>query len=320
MADVDWGSVESRLRERAAQKGVSYDQSDLEGVQRQMGYDRNAGRNVEDFVNEAFSRYDQRAGNTPGDLANDSSQRSGNLDPNYNPSDNTQEEIDAAYRPAYGQAQEQRGQSASVAPGGEWGQMVGSGSGGPSSGPGSSAAYEENKQRSDALYNTLLDRSRQSLNISRTDPAVRGQADAFAAQQMRGMRNQMSDLAESSGPYAQGFLRGEQRMANERYGATTGAFEAELMNRELGARRQEIQDALSQMGGQLSADQQLSLQRELGLGGLGVQRELGLGGLNNDLLRTMLQNQQFYSNLGLQGRTQDDYYDLVRRGHLGNGF
>lgn len=197
------------------------------------------------------------------------------------------------------------------------------------------AAETERKAKGDALYGTLMDRAKQSLAVDRTDPGIRSQADAFSAQQMRGMRNQMSDLAESAGPYAQGQLRNEQRMANERYGATTGAFEAELMNREVAARRNEISDALGQMGGMLSADQQMGIQRELGLldsglrdRGLDIQRQLGFGDLGLRGRQIDNQNNQFYSNqrtmndqflaqLGLNAEDRGRYWDAIYSGILG---
>lgn len=223
------------------------------------------------------------------------------------------------------------------------------------------AREAELKTRRDALFTQLQGRAQQALTVTPEDPIIKGQVDSYRAEQERALRNLRSDAAEGGAA-----LRPTQnRMAGERVAQGVASMQAELMARELSARRGEIADALSSMGGLLSADQQVGLQRELagldslirqqqagisnreldirrelglgdlglkrelGLGDLGlrrdlgfseldVQRELGLGGLSNELLRTMLQNQQFYSDLGLRNRTQDDYYDLVRRGRIGN--
>jgi len=65
--------VEKRLRGAAQSLNVSYDQSDLEGVLRNAGYDAaHLGSTerymaaVEKFVGEAENNYRQRAGNVPG--------------------------------------------------------------------------------------------------------------------------------------------------------------------------------------------------------------------------------------------------------------
>lgn len=201
------------------------------------------------------------------------------------------------------------------------------------------ARAAEEKARRDALFGQWQTRAQQSLNVTPEDPAVRGQVENYRAEQERMLRNSLSDAAESK----DGLGDTRRRMAAERVGQNVGSFQSELMSRELSSRRAEIADALSSMGGLLDANQQAGLQRELanldnaikqyqlgisdrdldlrsglGFGDLGLRRELGMGGLNNDLMRIMLQNQQFYGDLGLRGRTQDDYYDLVRRGRLGN--
>lgn len=119
----------------------------------------------------------------------------------------------------------------------------------------------ERKARADSLYQQLQGRAQQSLAIDRNDPIIRAQADAFSANQERATRNYLGDLAERSGPLAN--LQGQQRIAAERLGQATGGFEAELLGRELSARRSEIADALNSMRGILSGDQQAELQREL---------------------------------------------------------
>lgn len=177
----------------------------------------------------------------------------------------------------------------------------------------------ETKARADALYGRLDQRANQGLNVSADDPIISGQVNAFRAEQERARRNDISDLAERAGPLAN--IRGEQRIAAERVGQGTSAFQAELLARERGRIADEISQALAMQGSLLSGDQQrglterlaaldqairesgvglqnqsLGLQRDLGFADLGLRRDLGFGGL--DLQRT----------LGLGGQ------DLTRRG------
>lgn len=156
------------------------------------------------------------------------------------------------------------------------------------------AAAAANKQRSDALYAQLQEGARQSLNIDRNDPIIRQQADAFSANQERARRNYISDTAEAAGPYAN--IQGEKRMASERYGAETGAFEAKLYGQELMARRAEIADRLKMMAGMLSGEQIQALQRDLALMDQQIKEQqvaMGLRGQDLD-------NDQFLRDLALK--------------------
>jgi hypothetical protein len=172
------------------------------------------------------------------------------------------------------------------------------------------AADAERKAKADSLYNTWLGRSQQALNIDRNDPIIRQQSDAYAANEERSRRNYISDVAEGAGPL--GNLRGEERMAAERMGQRTGNFEAELVGRELQTRRNEIAQALGQMGNMLSADQQAGLQRELAILDQSI-REQGLAlqgrGLDQDLERALMANNQFYADLGLRAENQYNYWN-----------
>jgi hypothetical protein len=193
-----------------------------------------------------------------------------------------------------------------------------------------SVDFDTNTQRRDDLYKLLHERATQSTSLSPDDPAIKQQLDAFRSEQERSKRNYISDNAERSGPYAN--TRGETRMANEQVGQQNSAFQAQLMSRELTQRRDEIQQALSGLSGQLTSDQQANLQRELGLldnsirmqslassdalgnRGLDIQSLLGNRNADTDLLRAMMQNQQFYSDLGLRGENQFNYWNDPMRG------
>ena len=182
----------------------------------------------------------------------------------------------------------------------------------------------QNTGRNNDLYNLLQQRATQSLAVDRNDPIIRAQADAYAANQERARRNYPDDVAEKSGPYAN--LQGEQRMAAERYGQSTGAFEAQLLGNELSARRNEIAQSLESMRGLLTTDQQIQLQRELGLldqvikqQNIGLQQQsIGLQQqqLGQDWQKAMLQNDQFLRQLGLNDWDRQMYYDALNRGLL----
>lgn len=162
--------------------------------------------------------------------------------------------------------------------------------------------------RNDALYTQLLARAQQSTNVDRNDPAVRAQADAYAANEERSRRNYISDIAERSGPQAN--IRGEQRMASERVGQRTGAFEAQLVARELQTKRDEISQALEGLQGRITEDQRLALQRELGLLDAAIRQQLGQAGIGIQQGQLDLGK----ANLGLEAEQQASYWDWIRQG------
>lgn len=111
------------------------------------------------------------------------------------------------------------------------------------------------------LFNLLMGRAQQSLNINPNDPIIRNQIDNYAAQQERGRRNYLQQVAEQAGPGAN--TSAEARASAEQVGQGTSAFSAQIGQNELNARRQEIQNALSGASGLLTTQQQLALQEEL---------------------------------------------------------
>lgn len=140
--------------------------------------------------------------------------------------------------------------------------------------------------RTDQLYQMLLGRAGESLNISPNDPIISGQVAAFEAADTRSQRNYLADLAESEGPNAN--IGMEKRMTSEKIGQDTAGFQAELMGRELTARRQEIQQSLSQMGQFLSEQERLDLQNQLAI----MDNLLGQAGLQQGAYQ-FDQNNQF---------------------------
>lgn len=174
--------------------------------------------------------------------------------------------------------------------------------------PGGGGTGGSGNGRWDELYNELMTRSKQGLAVNRNDPALRAQADAYAANEERARRNHLGDIAERSGPYAN--LRGEQRMGFERMGQRTGAMEAELVGREIAARRQEIAQALQSRQGMLTFEQQQALQRELAAMDNAIrQQQIGLQGqsINN-------QNSQFLAQLGFNVNDRSSYWDWIKSG------
>ena len=115
--------------------------------------------------------------------------------------------------------------------------------------------------RANELYEMLLGRVKQGLDVDRTSPTIRQQVDPYAAQQERAMRDYLAQVAEREGP--RGNITSERRMAAERMGQATGLLESQLIGREITARRQEISDALTQMGNLLTEEQRIAMQKEL---------------------------------------------------------
>lgn len=164
--------------------------------------------------------------------------------------------------------------------------------------------------RVEQLYNMLLSRAQQGTAIDRNDPIIRAQSDAYGANAERARRDYLGDVAEKSSPYAN--MQGEQRVTAEKLGQDTGAFEAELMGRELTSRRSEIAQALQQMQGLLTQEQQFSLTQELSrLDNAIKQQQLGL-----QSQQMGQQNDQFMRNLGLQEWDRTNYWDALRSGLL----
>lgn len=146
--------------------------------------------------------------------------------------------------------------------------------------------------RNQSLWNMLMDRSGQSLIPTANNPVIKAQTDAFRAEQERGARNYLNDIAEQNGPFANNST--EARMAHEKAAQNTATMQGQLLQNEVSARRTEIAQALQEMGALLSDDQRLALQKELAY-------------LNND---------QFLRNLGLEAEDRASYWDAIRSGRI----
>lgn len=163
------------------------------------------------------------------------------------------------------------------------------------------SAISQRDPRSDDLYNLLMGRAKQGLNVDPNDPIIKGQTDAYSANNQRAQRSYLSQAAEHSGPNAN--LEGVGRSIAEQGAQATGGLQASLMQNELTSRRNEIQQALQESGSLLTSDQQLQLQRELGL----IDANLKQQGINSN-------NDQFTAQLGLNKDNMSNYWDWLRSG------
>lgn len=158
-----------------------------------------------------------------------------------------------------------------------------------------------------ALFDMLMGRAKQSLKVDPNDPILRGQSDAYSAQQTRHGRQYLKELAERSGANAN--IDAEGRMVAEKAAQSSAGFEANLMQQELTSRRQEIKDALAGAAGLLTAEQQLQLQMELKQ--LDQQADLYKFGVNSnqregEFARNLIQRQsEFDRDLGQRAYEYD---------------
>ena len=295
MADTyDWSGAESSLKQKA---GQFYDPSMLEDLKRNTSYGAGDSGPSQSSVDDWTTR-----------LANKASLRGSN-------------EVNSTYQ-ANGQGGTTTGPTGNVNYGGTFGGGAGAGGNGDIASllrqmmSQQSEAAAANKAKGDALYGQLSARAGQSLNIDRNDPIIRAQSDAFSAQQERSRRQYLNAAAERGGQFAN--LQGERRMTAENAGQATGGFEAQLMGRELTSRRDEIQQALNGMQGQLTADQQLQLQKQLGLLNNAIQQQaVNTGQYNAVTGRTGTQNTY---DLGQQQIGLNSWQAMQDRYQQGAGF
>lgn len=178
---------------------------------------------------------------------------------------------------------------------------TGSGSYGSSSISGLLGGSGLGNSYANTLWDMLMNRAQQGLNINSKDPIIANQVNSYRAEQTRGVRDALAQMAEQGGPTAN--LNSERRLANEKAAQSTGGLQSQLMQNELTARRTEIQNALTQMGSLLSDQQKIALQQELGM----IDANLRQQQVTN-------QNNQFLDNFALQNTQQANYWDSLRSG------
>lgn len=136
------------------------------------------------------------------------------------------------------------------------------GTGGFGGGGGDASGSGLRDPRWDDLYKQLLDRSQQGLDVKADDPIIKGQVDAATAVANREALKQQQAAAERGGAYASGANENTARMTGEDVQLKMSGMQAELMGREVTARREEIAQALSSMQGILTVDEQSRLKQE----------------------------------------------------------
>lgn len=138
---------------------------------------------------------------------------------------------------------------------------VGSSSAGGSSSVGATGSGLQDP-RWQALYDDLLARAHQSLTVDPNDPTIKAQTDAASAAANTQRLQQQQAAAERGGAYATGEAANASRTSGETVQIQMAAMSAQLMQREVDARRSEIANALSSMQGILTVDEQSRLKQE----------------------------------------------------------
>lgn len=270
MADnVDWGQAESSLKQKA---GQYYDPTMLDDLKRNSSYGAGEGSsNVDDWIGRISNKAQLRGSNE----SNSTYQANGNGGVTVGPTGKVND-------PMHTQGN---------------GSGGGGGAGGGGWGGGMGAGWE---QKANDLYGTLMQRATQSLNINPNDPIVKGQVNSFKAGATRDSRNYVDQMAESGGPSAN--LTGEKRMAAEHVSQGAGSLQSTLIQNELTQHRNEIQNALTQMGGMLSDQQRIALQQQLGLLDVNLrQQQINSG------------NDQWSAEFGRGVSNDANHWDTVRR-------
>lgn len=167
------------------------------------------------------------------------------------------------------------------------------------------AANTTNQGSQDLYRNTLIQQMTQDATPDVNDPTIQAQLAPAQAAIERARRDEVNAGAEKAFAGGQDYTGTERLAASERAGQQSGLMAADLVGRELQARRSQISDALTKMGNTISDDQRRALEDKLQTldatirqKGLDVQRELGLGDLNLRGIGQQLQNQQFDKRLG----------------------
>ncbi len=178
----------------------------------------------------------------------------------------------------------------------------------------------------DIFRDALIKQMGQNEIPSVNDAAIKAQLDPFAAAQTRAMRDEIRSGAEGAFADDQDFGVPERVAAAERAGQNTGLKAADLVGRELTARRQQISDALGKYGDQLSAEQQRQLTAKLAeidatlkSRGLDITESQGNRGLDLNEKELELKKYLGDKDIGIQLSDQDiRKLALTQTGQLGN--
>jgi hypothetical protein len=163
--------------------------------------------------------------------------------------------------------------------GAKYGQAPDTGVGAASAAPGlTTASGTAAGTPGSAILEYLLQKAMSKPAVDRNNVIVRAQSDAYGANTDKARRDFIGDAAERLGPYASGALLGQERMSAEAAGKANATFEAQAMQQELTAQRNEIMQALNGALGILSQDKQLALTEKLAQ----IDNALAYARLNQD--------------------------------------
>lgn len=202
--------------------------------------------------------------------------------------------------------------------------------------------------------NTLINQMAQQEVPDVNDAAIKAQLDPMRAEAERAMRGDIRSEAEAAFASDQDFGAPEKVAAQERAGQQVGLKAADLVGRELTARRDQIKSALAQFGDTMEADQKRALEEKLrkmedatkrygidtdrdvaksdqdikrygidkttalGEKDISVREKLGMGGLNNDMIRNLMQDRQWRERMGFDyGMAEADLNERATRAALG---
>jgi len=178
----------------------------------------------------------------------------------------------------------------------------------------------------DSLLKMLSD-NQQAPSIE--DPALKGQADAFAVGQTRSTQTARSAMAEraaaqgGSGVDSEVFDQGLSGLYQQQ-GEAQGSFNAGLVGNELQQRRAQLMSAAALAGNQLTSEQQMALQKQLAETDAAIKRE-GLAQQGGQFGQTLSEQQrqsgidEQLKRLGITSQTQLGQGDLDLRRMLGSG-
>lgn len=158
-----------------------------------------------------------------------------------------------------------------------------------------------------------------SQPVTPNDPIIQAQTDAYSSGRQLAQRQEQDQIAERMGAQGlsnSGAMDTATQGSLESMGRDVGGFQAQAMSQELSSRRQQLVDALSLAGGQLTNEEKNALQLQIEQIddatkrlGIGVQQQLGQADVQqradatNDqyslgLLQALMGNTQFNDQLG----------------------
>lgn len=288
MAEPNWGDAEAQLKQKS---GANYDPTMLEDLKRNASYGAGTGvSNVDNWIDRISNKANLKSSNESGSTyqANGTGGQTigatGNVNAPY-------QQVRAAGT-SFGQP---NANFNTPNVNGNANPLVGNAGGFGSSASGA-WSNPQTSQRSDQLFQMLMGRAQQGLGVNANDPVIASQVGAYRADQTRQNRNYVDQLAESGGPTAN--LSAEKRMAAEHSAQAGGQLQAQLMQNELGNKRQEIASALTSMGSMLSDQQRADLQQQINL----IDANLRQQTLNSG-------NDQWLQEFGLRKSNQEWLHD-----------